>query len=89
MPPGYPRNIGLVVGEPYEHSFELELPPGNARYDISAGLRVVRHGVSRSLFNNAWVSVGEPEENRPVLTRSGSTLVREVRFGDPLRRDGR
>lgn len=88
-PAGYPRPVGLAVGEAHRHTFELTLPQGTARHDIVAGLRAVQGGVNLAQFNNAWVAVGNPVEPLPVLTRSGSSLVREVRFGDPLRRDGR
>jgi hypothetical protein len=88
-PAGYPRNIGLAVGEAHQHSFELILPPGSARHDIVAGLLAVHRGVNVAQFNNVWIAVGNPVEPEPILTRSGSSLVREVRFGDPLRRDGR
>jgi hypothetical protein len=88
-PAGYPRNVGLVVGEPLEHSFELILPPGSKRHDIVAGMVGVHQGVDVAQFNNVWVRVGDAVEHKPVLTRSGSSLVREVRFGDPLRMDGR
>jgi len=89
MPEGYPLNVGLVVGEPYQHSFELNLPPGAARHDVVAGVSAVQGGVDLAQFNNAWVSVGDVVEEVPVLSKSGSRLVREVRFGDSLRRDGR
>ena len=73
----------------FEHSFELALPGGSARHDIVAGLRAVQGGVDIAQYNNAWVAIGDAVEPRPLLSRSGASLVREVRFGDPLRRDGR
>ncbi|MDP6519253.1 MAG: hypothetical protein QF411_05085, partial [Planctomycetota bacterium] len=88
-PAGFPRNVALVPGEPHNTSFELELPAGMARHDIVAGLRAVHRGVDVAQFNNTWVAVGAIQPPQPQLSYSGSQLVREVRFGDPLRRDGR
>lgn len=86
-PDGFPKPIEAAAGQVQEHEVVVRVPPGDKRYDIIAQLRGFLNNVPCVQNNNVILTVGNPPEEKVVLTRSGGRLIREVRVDDRLRRN--